>query len=228
MSVQRRLTENALRPRRSEARLGERVRANCILIIRELAPQLFSADPQVAQNVERALGRLSGNEIKMTRFGQELSNLGLVSGNETVRFNNGNGNAEPTAMEADPWNLIMGMVGNVPGWHIFGLAPFNGYHSVTVLVDNRPTGPLLYWADQWRIDPGEDFEQEVGSTHGFRRYEQAGFNRFLLDYTRTRWNSVHSPDSDCGRRAGRRWDQVCRWSASLHTSKFPSRLAGNP
>ena len=226
--------ENILELQRSftrNARLARNVRENCILIIRSLAPQLFSADPQVAQQVQAALGRLQGRNIRMTEFGRVLSDLGLVSNSAQVRFNNGNGNNEPTAMQDDPWNLIMGMVGNVPGWHVFGLAPFNGYHSVTVLVNNRADGPRLYWADQWRIDPGEDFDQEPGFAPGFRRYEQAGFNRFILEYTRSRWNSVHSENSDCGQRAtrrGRDWDRVCRWATTLHIWKFRSRLAGNP
>jgi len=33
----------------------------------------------------------------------------------------------------------------------FGLAVFDGYHSVTVFVDNRADGPRVYWADQWAI-----------------------------------------------------------------------------
>jgi len=223
LELQRRFTANA--------RLANNVRRNCILIIRELAPQLFSADPQVAQSVQTALGRLRGPSLKMTELGRVLSQLGLVSNSAQIRFNNGNGNNEPTEMLQDPWNTIMAMVGNVPGWHVFGLAPFQGYHSVTVLVNNRPDGPRLYWADQWRIDPGDNFDQAPGSASGFRRYEQAGFNSFLLNYTRSRWNSVHSENSDCGQEAtrrGRNWDQACRWSTTLHIWKFRSQLAPHP
>ncbi len=185
-------------------------RLNCILIIRDLAPQLFGADPVVAESVRTALGGLRGRDIKMTEAGRVLSELGLVSNSSEIRFDNGNGLREPTAMEASAWDKVIGMVGDVQGWHVFGMAVFNGYHSVTVLVDNRPTGPKVYWADQWRIDPGEDFHQEPGSVSGFRRYERDGFDAIITDLTKNWWNDKAAE--------GR------RWNTSLFIWKFRSRL----
>jgi hypothetical protein len=109
----------------------------------------------------------------------------------------------------------------------FGLAVFDGYHSVTVLVDNRADGPRVYWADQWRIDPGDDFNQEAGSVSGFRRYEKTGFDSFINEKTREWWNEVHSQNSKCVKRAakqGKDWDSFCRYPATLHLWKFRSRL----
>ena len=205
LALQRRFTSNA--------QLARNTRLNCILIIRALAPELFSRDPQLAESVRRALGGLRGRNLKMTEAGRVMSDLGLVSGYEGIRFNNRNGVQEPTAMTRSAWDTIMGMVGNVQGWHVFGLAPFNGYHSVTVLVDNRADGARLYWADQWAIDPGDDFEQETGSVSGFRRYERNGFDSFLTTFTRTRWNTIFS-------------ERGSRWEATLHIWKFRSRLVG--
>jgi len=226
--------ENILALQRSFTSNAESAhRLNCILIIRELAPQLFGADPQVGEDANASLGALRGGDIKMTEFGRVLSELGLVSRQARIRFNNGNGNNEPTAMQGSAWDTIIDMVGTVQGWHVFGLAPFNGYHSVTVLVNNRADGPRVYWADQWRITPSEaydqpdNFKQTFGSVSGFRRYDKAGLDGFLMHYTRTRWNTVHSADSDCAKRAtkrGRDWDRMCRWPATLHIWKFRSRL----
>ena len=44
---------------------------------------------------------------------------------------------------------------------------------------NQPEGKTLYWADQWRIDPGDDFFELPGAISGFRRYEKAGFDKFI-------------------------------------------------
>jgi len=203
-------------------------RLNCILIIRELAPKLFGQDPEVAKRAAKQLGELKGKSIMMTEFGRVLSELGLVSNHAEIRFDNGNGlRGAPSAMQSSAWDTIIEMVGNVQGWHVFGLAVFNGYHSVTVLVDNRPDGPRVYWADQWRIDPGEDFYQEPGSVSGFRLYKKEGFDQFIQEKTTKWWNEVHSPTSDCAKRAARKrhsWERSCKWSASLHIWKFRSSL----
>lgn len=221
LAAQPRFTNNAM----------DAHRLNCILIIRELAPQLFAHEPQLAERVRVALAGMQGQNLKMTELGQIMSDLGLVSGREPISFNNGNGNQEPTAMQRSAWDTIMGMVGNVQGWHVFGLAVFNGYHSVTVMVEKRADSTHVYWADQWRIDPGDDFNQRPGSVSGFRLYDQAGFDRFLTEKTREWWNEVHSEHSDCGTRAtqrGRDWDTICRWNASTLIWKFRSRLEQTP
>src|SRR5947207_4759795 len=98
-------------------------------------------------------------------------------------------------MDSSAWDGIIGMVGQTQGWHVFGLAVFNGYHSVTVFVDNRADGPRVYWADQWAIGPRDDFGQQAGSLSGFRRYDQSGFDKFIEDKTNEWWNGVHTPTS---------------------------------
>jgi hypothetical protein len=201
--LQRRFTSNA----ESTNRL------NCIEIIRDVAPRLYESDPELADRVRRRLARLRGQTLTMPDLGRAMAELGLASAYRRLKFDNGNGYNQPTTMQGSAWDTIMAMVGDVPGWHIFGLAVFDGYHSVTVMVDNRPDGPRLYWADQWRIDPGDDFHEEEGSVSGFRRYEQSGFDRFLAEYTESRWRDVFT-------KKGKRYD------ATLHIWKFRSSLSG--
>lgn len=205
LDLQRRFTSNA----ESTNRL------NCILIVRDIAPRLFASDPALAERVGSRLGRLRGRTLTMPDLGRAMADLGLASAYRRIRFNNGNGRDQPTRMETSAWDAIMDMVGGVQGWHIFGLAVFDGYHSVTVLVDNRPDGPRMYWADQWRIDPGDDFHEEEGSVSGFRRYEQTGFDQFLNEYTESRWRTVFGEK-------GKRYD------ATLHIWKFRSGLSEGP
>ena len=204
----------------SNAQLAHDVRQNCIEIVRTIGPRLFSHDPQMAGRVTTGLGRLSGGTLTMPHAGGVLTGLGAATGPTDVRFNNGNGNNEPTAMLASAWDTIIGLVGSENGWHIFGLAVFDGYHSITVFVDKRPDATRVYWADQWAIDPGDDFHQAPGSVSGFRRYEQTGFDRFITEKTREWWNDVHRPGSKCGLAHPRTWDRSCRYTATLKIWKF--------
>jgi hypothetical protein len=148
--------------------------------------------------------------------------LGTATGPTDIKFDNGNGNYEPTAALKSPWDTIMSQVGSVEGWHVFAMGPLDGYHSVTVLVEKRPDGVFLYWADQWALETEQEraggFGQEAGSVSGFRRYEKAGFDQFVVDYTRSRWNKVHSEDSKCAgiaKKKHKNWDTSCRYDATL-------------
>lgn len=215
LKLQQQFTANANKP--------ETNRLNCILIVRELAPHLFAQDPEAARSVQRHLGRLKGRQLRMTEVGKVLSDLGLAEAAAPIKFDNGNGRDQPSSMESSAWETILSMVGSTHGWHVFGMAVFNGYHSVTVLVDNRPDGPRVYWADQWRFDPGDaynEFENEAGSASGFRRYEKAGFDGFIEQKTADWWAEVHSSDSDCAKRNRNKWKDVCRYEASLRIWKF--------
>ncbi len=186
-------------------------RRNCILILRDVAPQLWGADPAVSRRVVAALGALRGRDIKMTRFGQEIDALGLQSHRDEVRFRNGNGNRRPGAMVTSAWTTIMNRVGQQNGWHVFGMALFNGYHSVTIFVHKTDEATTLYWADQWAIDPGDDFYQLPGSVSGWRTYNQVGFDRFITEKTQEWWDGVHGRPGNP------------RWRASTWLYKWRSR-----
>ncbi len=182
-------------------------RLNCILIIRELAPKLFGADAKIAKKVEKKLGSLKGKNIKMTKLAETLSKLKLAISSAKIKFDKGNGLKKPENMGSSAWDVIIGQVGKKYGWHVFGMAVFDGYHSVTVLVDNRPDGTKVYWADQWRIAPGDDFYQEEGSVSGFRRYEKGSFDKFIKEKTIQWWEKVFN-------------EKRKRYSTTLHIWKF--------
>jgi hypothetical protein len=213
----------------SNAELERHVRRNCIEIVRQLVPTLF-ADPAVSGRIREGLGRLRGATLTMEHAGNVLRQLGVATGPVNIPFTNGNGNREPTTLSGSAWDTIIAAVGNVRGWHVFGLALFDGYHSVTVFVDNQPDGPRVYWADQWSIGPGEEraFQQEAGSISGFRRYERAGFDGFIQAKTNQWWNEVHSPGSKCGTAHPNTWDGSCRYTATLRIWHLRSTAAARP
>ncbi len=191
-------------------------RLNCIEIIRDVAPRLLAADPDLAERVQARLSKLRGQTLTMVHLGDALADLGLVSASHKIRFNHQNGNDKvpPDQMLESAWDTIIADVGTHQGWHVFGLAVFDGYHSVTILVDNRPDGPRVYWADQWNLKNHEDFKQEEGSVSGFRRYTRDGLDAWLTEYTRTRWLDVFTKKKK-------------RYNATLHIWKFRSALEEN-
>jgi hypothetical protein len=197
------------------------IRRNCIAIIHDMLPKLFSSEAKVKQIRKRlAALRAKGETFTMVHTGDTLAGAGVASARTEIRFKDGagaatNGNTEPKTLSESAWNKVMSAVGSVYGWHIFGMALMDGYHSVTLFVDNQPGTRTLYWADQWAIEAGDDFKQVAGAISGFRKYEQKGFDDFIEIMTNAWWNDVHSPGSKCGKSNPKKWDSACRYNATL-------------
>lgn len=215
---------NAILPEKDDpvpADLPDEIRQNCIAIVHELAPKLFKSEA-VVKKIENRFKKLraKGETYTMVHTGDALASAGVADRRIEIKFNDAtgkatNGDTEPVSLVSSPWDKVMEKVGTDYGWHIFGMAIMDGYHSVTLFVDNQPEGKTLYWADQWRIDPGDDFSELPGAVSGFREYDKAGFEKFIETMTNTWWNDVHRPDSKCGKAKGKRWDSACRYNATL-------------
>ena len=215
---------NAILPDKDDpvpADLPSEIRQNCIAIVHDLAPKLFSSD-SVVKKIEKRFKKIreKGETYTMVHTGDELAGIGVADRRIEIKFKDAagkatNGDTEPKTLDSSAWDRIMDKVGTDYGWHIFGMAIMDGHHSVTLFVDNQPEGKTLYWADQWRIDPGDDFLQQPGSISGFRLYEKKGFDEFIEAKTNEWWNDVHRPDSKCGKAKGKKWDTGCRYSATL-------------
>lgn len=201
--------------------LPAQVRQNCIAIVHSLAPKLFSSE-SVVKKIEQRFAQLRKQSVThtMVHTGDALAGVGVSDPRTVIKFADAagkktNGDTEPVSLGASAWDAVMNLVGTEYGWHIFGMAIMDGHHSVTLFVDNQPGGKELYWADQWRIDSGDDFFQQPGAVSGFRQYQKAGFDRFIETMTNRWWNDVHRPDSKCGKAKGAKWDSGCRYSATL-------------
>jgi len=215
---------NAILPGKDDpvpADLPNEIRQNCITIIHALAPQLFKSESVVKQ-IEKRFKKLreKGETYTMVHTGDALAGIGVADPRVEIKFKDAagkttNGDTEPTTLASSAWDKVMDKVGNDYGWHIFGMAIMDGHHSVTLFVDSQPEGKALYWADQWRIDPGDDFFQRPGAISGFRQYEKSGFDTFIETKTNEWWKDVHRPDSKCGKAKGKKWDSGCRYSATL-------------
>lgn len=71
--------------------------------------------------------------------------LNIENKSKTIKFET---TMWPDTLNGNVWSLINAKVAGQEGWHSFGLAIMNSYHSVTLLVNVRPGGPFLYFVDQ--------------------------------------------------------------------------------
>ena len=197
------------------------VRRNCIAIVHDMLPQLFTSESAVKQIKKRlAKLRAKGQTYTMVHTGDALADAGVSGARKEIPFKDAagketNGNTEPAKLSESAWTKVMSAVGSDFGWHIFGMAIMDGYHSVTLFVDNQPEGKRLYWADQWEIEAGDDFKQVPGAISGFREYKQKGFDEFIEAMTNDWWKDVHTADSKCGKAHPKNWDSACRYNATL-------------
>lgn len=197
------------------------IRRNCIAIVHDMLPKLFSSASAVKQIRKRlATLRKESATYTMVHTGDTLARAGVSQRRTEIRFMDAagkatNGNTEPKTLSVSAWETVMSAVGSDYGWHIFGMALMDGYHSVTLFVDNQSDGKELYWADQWEIEAGDDFKEQAGAISGFRRYEKAGFDGFIEEKTNTWWNNVHRAESKCGKAHPKNWDSACRYNATL-------------
>jgi hypothetical protein len=216
---------NAILPDKDDepvpADLPHEIRQNCIAIIHSLAPKLFTSE-SVVKRIQQRFKKLreKGETFTIVHTGDALAGVGVADTRVEIKFKDAagkltNGDTEPATLDSSAWDKVMEKVGKDFGWHIFAMAIMDGHHSVTLFVDNQPEGKTLYWADQWRIDPGDDFYQRPGAISGFREYDKAGFDRFIEEKTNEWWKDVHRPDSKCGKAKGKKWDSGCRYSATL-------------
>jgi hypothetical protein len=216
---------NAILPDKDDepvpADLPHEIRQNCIAIIHSLAPKLFTSE-SVVKKIQQRFKKLreKGETFTIVHTGDALAGVGVADPRVEIKFRDAagkltNGDTEPATLDSSAWDKVMEKVGTDFGWHIFAMAIMDGHHSVTLFVDNQPEGKTLYWADQWRIDLGDDFYQRPGAISGFREYEKAGFDKFIEEKTNEWWKDVHRPDSKCGKAKGKKWDSGCRYSATL-------------
>jgi hemoglobin len=206
------------------ADLPKELRQNCIAIIHDLVPKLFTGE-SVVKTILKNFEKLKAKPETYTlvHTGDALARIGVADPRVGIKFRDAagrltNGNTEPKTLDSNAWDKVMDMVGSDHGWHIFGMAIMSGHHSVTLFIDNQPNGKTLYWADQWRIGPYDNFFEVPGAISGFRQYEKEGFDKWIQSETNRMWNTVHRPDSECAKRAkrrGKKWDSACRYTATL-------------
>jgi hypothetical protein len=82
--------------------------------------------------------------IRFEKIRKEID-LIIERGTKTVKFRS---SIYPGKLVNSVWGAIEPRIAGKEGWHAFGLAIMDSYHSVTLLVNVRPGGPFLYFVDQ--------------------------------------------------------------------------------
>lgn len=60
------------------------------------------------------------------------------------------GSSRPETLAESVWDAAITMADKDPGWSVFTMSLLDGYHTVTLTLDNtKLDNPHIYWSDQW-------------------------------------------------------------------------------
>lgn len=112
----------------------------------------------------------------------KLQESGRASARNAIEFNDSKGRIttgirEPMTLSESVWDKLLSMAGDDVGYSVFGLSLMDGYHSITLTLDNNnPSNPIVYWSDQW------------SSRGGWQAFEKYGLDAEITELTNTWWN----------------------------------------
>jgi hypothetical protein len=125
-----------------------------------------------------------GSEVQTTMG--RLMTAGMAGQPQAIEFRNARGNittgtTEPVSLDRSVWDTLIDMTGGDPGWSVFGLSLMDGYHSVTLTLDNNdPSRPRVYWSDQW------------SNRGGWQEFDRAGLDAEITRLTRSFRERFHT------------------------------------
>ena len=111
-----------------------------------------------------------------------LTNLTLDGGKTTIKYTTW---GFPDTLKESVWSMIDKETKGKEGWHSFGLAIMDSFHSVVLLVNVRPGGPFLYFVDQTNRQGGADpgIPGRLASTlPGTQQFTPGGLDAYLAYY----------------------------------------------
>jgi len=147
-----------------------------------------SANPQsciatLNQGVRNVLGDQGQGvrgEIQTTMAALQTS--GRIGESRVIEFLDPRGRRttgarRPTTLSQSIWDTVIDMAGRDVGWSVFGLSLMDGYHSITLTLDNRNLeNPLMYWSDQW------------SSRGGWQLFDKARLDNEITTLTQGWWD----------------------------------------
>ncbi len=148
---------------------------NCIATLND-GMQILLKDPKQ---------KVAGSVDETATLPQSSGHAGAV---ETVEFNDAKGRATkgtlaPKKLGESVWDKVISMASGDQGWSVFIMSLMDGYHSVTLSLDNTdPAHPKIYWSDQW------------GEKGGFKIFGKTGLDAEIEQLTVRWWHSEADPD----------------------------------
>jgi hypothetical protein len=119
------------------------------------------------------------------------------------------GTLSPVKLRESVWDVLLAMAGGDRGWSVFVMSLMDGYHSVTLSLDNNdPVNPKVYWSDQW---------SEKG---GFKEYTKATLDAEIEHLTHAWWEEEAAGTGESAQKTGK--------AIRMNTDVKLYRLIGTP
>jgi hypothetical protein len=126
------------------------------------------------------------------------------------------GTLSPVRLRESVWDAVIAQAGGDPGWSVFVMSLMDGYHSVTLSLDNTdPAKPKIFWSDQW------------STKGGFKEYTKATLDAEIEHLTHAWWEEEAAGIGESARKTGRaiRMNTVVRL---YRLSREPQHIGAPP
>jgi hypothetical protein len=102
------------------------------------------------------------------------------------------GTLSPVRLRESVWDAVIAQAGGDPGWSVFVMSLMDGYHSVTLSLDNTdPAKPKIFWSDQW------------STKGGFKEYTKATLDAEIEHLTHAWWEAEAAGTGESALKTGR-------------------------
>ena len=102
------------------------------------------------------------------------------------------GTLSPVRLRESVWDAVIAQAAGDPGWSVFVMSLMDGYHSVTLSLDNTdPAKPKIFWSDQW------------SKKGGFKEYTKATLDAEIEHLTHAWWEEEAAGIGESARKTGR-------------------------
>jgi Domain of unknown function (DUF4157) len=157
---------------------------SCIATLNE-GVKLVLGEPKqkTAGSVDETAGRLQGSG----RAGPARE-VGFLD----ARGRPTEGTLSPVRLRESVWDALIGLAGGDRGWSVFVMSLMDGYHSVTLSLDNTdPAKPRIFWSDQW------------STKGGFMEYTKATLDAEIEHLTHAWWEEEAAGTGESALKTGR-------------------------
>lgn len=148
-------------------------RQECIVILNSVLKGLWNEPAQKHTNetIEKAMALFqAGGRAGPTREIWFTRKNGKVT----------RGGARPEKLQSNLWQAAVAMTAGDPGWSMFGLSLMDGFHALTLTVDNNdPSSPKVFLSDQ-----------VPGWTSGWKEYSAADLDAHVVDLVQGWWDGM--------------------------------------
>lgn len=167
----------------------------CINVLRKGMTELFGDDKGLTMTTHNTMEETMGQLQKEGRAGSEHVIKFVSKTNRPIGAGSG---ARPERPETSIWDYLMSEVKGDIGESVFGLSLMDGWHSVTLTVDNRnPKNPVVRFTDHtlhhddgWEAMQRDD-TRKISETDGypFVKGSRRSLDEYITYFVQVNWDS---------------------------------------